>query len=288
MKNMKIIKIIKLIKMKYFILSKQECEGIPGNDSGDLNKYFELGWEIVGSRLDLIYLINTSQIDLETTCFVTHKDRMCLYPFCKHIVSYDEFKTIKNPSIIRDIPANYKTLRFLKGNEFITSELKYCRLSEDYGMIFNGFDLNKTLSIKRNYIVICIRFRSWCKVRDSDIKHFENLINTLIKDFDIYIVGKGLSYLQRDNVYYVDNLRDYVTLLKNVDNKGKAVISQSTGTLLLAMSASTLPIFVIDTNNVCRPSERNAVLGSEGINFTPFKIKKYSSNYMEILKEIYN
>ena len=38
--------------MRYLILGKNIRAGAPGNDSGSLNEYFELGWESIGSRFD--------------------------------------------------------------------------------------------------------------------------------------------------------------------------------------------------------------------------------------------
>jgi hypothetical protein len=40
--------------MKYIILSKNINKGIVGDDSSNLNSYFELGWEVVGSRVEFV------------------------------------------------------------------------------------------------------------------------------------------------------------------------------------------------------------------------------------------
>ena len=62
--------------MNYLILSKNINEGVVGDDSSSLAEYFELGWEVVGSRMDFIAKLNLGLIDKKTTTIVTIKDRM--------------------------------------------------------------------------------------------------------------------------------------------------------------------------------------------------------------------
>ena len=65
--------------MKYLILSKNVKKGIPGDDSRKLTEYFELGWEVVGSRIDFIADLNMGKIDRDNTTIVCIEDRMFFY-----------------------------------------------------------------------------------------------------------------------------------------------------------------------------------------------------------------
>jgi hypothetical protein len=56
--------------MKYIILGKALNKGTINNDSSELSVYFELGWEVVGSRMDIIKQINGNQLDIENTTLV--------------------------------------------------------------------------------------------------------------------------------------------------------------------------------------------------------------------------
>jgi hypothetical protein len=76
--------------MRYLILGKNIRAGAPGNDSGSLNEYFELGWESIGSRFDLIALYNQGKINEDEVTLVTLEDRMFFYTkFYKNVINLD-------------------------------------------------------------------------------------------------------------------------------------------------------------------------------------------------------
>jgi len=255
--------------MKYIILGKNISEGIVGNDSEDLAKYFELGWEIVGSRIDFISLLNQNFISEENFTVVTIKDRMFMYQsFFKNVISYEEFliKNIDKKNIIDW--TEQRDFKFLNANYFVDQKTKkYVRFYEDYEKIFNGFVLNQSLKQNENFVVMCIRHRDHCSYRNSDIDFYKNLVDEVKKMVkNVFIVGKGNeSFCKNNGCIYLNNLQDYVTLIK--DNNCLGLVTQSTGPACLALVCAECPIYILDHSMASDLSGNNAVLGGQCIHF---------------------
>ena len=131
--------------MRYLILGKDDLKGIPGSDSakdGDINRYWELGWESVGGRIDFISFYNQGFWDQDNMTAVAIEDRMFLYTkMCKNVISYTEFKklNVSREQIIFDIPANHMSCCFTKKSIFLKpGTIEYYRKKEDQELIFNG------------------------------------------------------------------------------------------------------------------------------------------------------
>ena len=286
--------------MKYIIAGKSEAKGIKGDDSHELNKYFELGWEVVGSRLDSIRYLKTGKLNNDDTTIVTIKDRMFMYSsIFKNVMSYNDFLENKENGKLIDpkIEDWVEKLDFLflnndKNSLFwenydssVRSNSKYSRYNEDYDEITNGFEKNYSIleKLKKNekYYVACLRFRDHCDFRSSPQEWWDNLFKKMIEKSEakIFLVGHGSErFIKNDNMKYIEKLQDYVTLIQ--DDRCKAVIAQSTGTCGLAFSASKAPIHWIDHANVSFIYENNAVMGGNCAIFTKNHIFKYGSDKM--------
>ena len=82
--------------MNYIILGKALNKGTINNDSSELSVYFELGWEVVGSRMDIIKQINGNQLDIKNTTLVTVEDRKFMYEkIFPNVISYEKFLEVK-------------------------------------------------------------------------------------------------------------------------------------------------------------------------------------------------
>lgn len=279
--------------MKYIILSKDLNKGKVGDDSGNLSRYFELGWECIGSRFDFIAMYNRGEIQEDNVTIVTIEDRMFFYTkFYKNVISYDQFLQLLNKGIITkediidDWTINHKNLKFLNGKTFVNPEnKKYYRYEEDRHLIFDGFDLSGSISPNCEFVVMCIRYRDWSSNRNSNINFYQNLVDKIKDKYQIFVVGKGNEdFCTRNSINYVDKLKDYVALIKNKNCKG--LICQSTGTAVLAFNCAEVDIHLIDHSRASEIHGINAVLGGTTSQFCSKKIIPYYNYNQETFNSI--
>lgn len=295
--------------MKYIIAGKNDSAGIVGDDSSSLSSYFELGWEVVGSRLDIIKLLKLKLINNDETTIVTIEDRMFMYSsFCKNVISWESFKIkLKNKEITASDIIDDWTVKqkfsFLdtKNCDFWEnrdprpeSNSRYSRHDEDYDLIVNGFEINPKFlqNIKESkYYVANLRFRDHDKVRSSPKIWWSNLLHNIVqkKSCKVFLVGYGSDqFAIGDNMIYVPRLQDYVALIQ--DTRCAGILSTPTGTCLLAYCASKAPIHLIDHSNASI-NENIAVMGGKCSQFLKEKIYRYNSsdiNQLGIEKIIQN
>lgn len=282
--------------MKYIILSKSIAQGRSGNDSGDLNKYFELGWESVGSRFDFISLYNQGLVDEKNVTAVTIEDRMFLYSkFFKNVISYDEFLSIKltEEDTVEDWPETcHTTMKFQDQKNFINPQTKrYYRYHEDKNLIFNGFDLDGTIKPDYPFVTMCIRHRDHGYDRNSNINFYQHLVNELKEKYSIFVVGKGNEqFCEKNSITYVERLKDYVSLIKNPNCR--ALIAQSTGTALLAFTCADTDIYLIDHAGSSKINGIQAIWGGIPSQLCSKKIIPFYNQSLEtshtITKELLN
>lgn len=272
--------------MKYIILGKSLKKGVSGNDSGNLSTYFELGWEVVGSRIDFIKLLKTKK--LSDCVAVTTSDRIFFYSkLFKNVISYEQFEKIVTSKDIVDDWTSSKTsgnyFSFIYEETFVDSNGKYVRYNEDYEEIFDGFDLSD-VKIKKpeKYVVVGLRTRD-----HSNQKNFTNYINFYDKiiekikeevTLNIFVVGFGTEeFCEKHQCKYVDRLVDFVYLIKDKE-KCIGQVTQATGTSLLSVICSEVPIHLLDTSLVAQLDGKNAVLGGKCIHFCKGPIYHYAKS----------
>jgi hypothetical protein len=283
--------------MKYIIAGKNAATGKKGNDSSDLNVYFELGWEVVGSRLDAIKLLKTGEISNDDTTIVTVDDRQFMYSsIFKNVMSWDDF--VRKPKDESDSIEDWTQIRqfsFLNLNgsfEFwenrdarFESNSRYSRYEQDYDEIVNGFTKNDLaladIGENEQYYVACLRFRDHSEVRSSPVEWWKSLLNRIIEKAGrkIFLVGHGAEvFANNDSMKYIEKLQDYVTLIQDV--RCKAVVAQSTGTCGLAFSASKVPVHWIDHTDCSIHQQNNPVIGGVCAMFLKSPVYKYISSDM--------
>lgn len=287
--------------MRYIVAGKNNAAGIKGNDSSNLAVYFELGWEVVGSRLDAIKFLKTGKFLNDETTIVTIADRMFMYSsIFKNVISWEElvrrinskeigiFDTIEDWTQTRQ----FSFLNLNKDFEFWEnrdaspeSNSRYSRYEEDHEEITNGFAKNEKflndLNHNEKYYVVCLRFRDHDSVRSSPPDWWSQLLEKIYFETNrkIFLVGHGAeSFIKNDFMIHVPKLQDYVTLIQ--DSRCKAVIAQSTGTCGLAFSASKAPVHWIDHTNVSFINQNNAVMGGNCAMFLKETVYRYGSSDM--------
>jgi hypothetical protein len=285
--------------MNYVILGKSLKKGVSNDDSSSLSVYFELGWEVVGSRIDFIKLIKTGQINSNNYIAVTSSDRVFFYSkIFDKVISYEEFQKIeiKNEDIVDDWTAlktsgNSNCFSFLDAKSFVDSNGKYIRYYQDYNEIFDGFDLsNVSIQKPEKYIVLGLRTRDHANHKNFQPTFFENLICKLKEHIttNIFVVGYGTEEFSKKNgCVYVEKLRDFVYLIKD-KNRCVSYITQSTGTALLSLICSEVPIHLLDHTGCSDLYGNNAVLGGKCIQFCKDEIFLHRTLNIETLNAIVN
>jgi len=258
-----------------------------GDDSSNLNSYFELGWEVVGSRMDFIAKLNQGLIDTNDTTAVSIEDRTFMYKkFFKNVISYEHFSSLSlgDGDSVDDWthwthPYPFPRFKFYDSQSFINQKTReYIRLEEDRELLFDGYELNDRFEIPLSYFIICMRFRDHCSYRSSDIGFYTLLVEELKKIEDnIFIVGRGAQeFCAQNNCTYIGKLQDYVTLIKG--NKCTAIVAQSTGTALLSFMSAVSPVFLIDDSRVSDIDGDNAVLGGRCVQICENIYPYYEAN----------
>jgi hypothetical protein len=275
--------------VKYLIVSKNEVSGTYRNDSGKLNEYFELGWEAVGSRFDVIALHNKGMLDPNEITIVTVKDRMFFYTaFYESVISYEDFLNSfqrEKDQIIGDWPSNHLALGFCQ-DSFADSNGKYVRYKEDENLIRNGWDLKGAIDPQEPFLVLAMRKRAWCDNRNTDISIFQGFVRKFRKYIPIYVVGRGFEdFCSMNKINYVEKLKDYVSLIQNVNCV--SLIAQSTGTALLGITCAKTDIHILDPTGASDVNGNNAVLGGKPCHFFTKELFVYKEGFEDFKNQNY-
>lgn len=283
--------------MKYIILGKSLKKGVSGNDASTLDVYFELGWEVVGSRFDFIKLLKTQ--DLSDCTAVTSEDRVFFYSkLFDNVISYNEFEklNISDTDVVDDwtstrLHGQHNQFSFLSANTFVDEYGKYIRHDEDYEELFDGFDLSEsTIEKPDKYIVLGLRSRdhnNYKNFNNTD-NFYKNLVKKIKSEIteNIFVVGYGTeSFCLENGCTYVDKLVDFVSLIKD-KKRCISQISQSTGTAVLSLVCSEVPIHLLDNTGASDLLGNNAVLGGKCIQLCKDKIILYRQLDNETIDEI--
>jgi hypothetical protein len=272
--------------MRYLILGKNLARGVLNDDSAALNEYFELGWELVGSRIDLIRNLNSDAGYLNNTTIVTPYDRMFFYTkFTKNVESSEIFFLQKfnklNPSDIVEDWTESLHFNFLTDGFVSKENGLYKFAQEDSSLIRDGFDLNK-VKIQPGkgipFVVISLRFRDHVAKRNSAPKKVIKLIKKLQKNGvkEIYIFGRGAEQVaEAVKATFISRLDEFVFLIKHDNCLG--LIGQSSGPMVLALMTTPHLVCIIDPTGAADLNGNNAVLGGKCIQFGGGRITKFQS-----------
>lgn len=298
------------MERSFIITAKCDNPGTANDDSGDMNKYTELGWEIVGTRLDCIRMLQNGIVSRNDTV-VTHADRAFLYSKIFNVVPWDEFKEQPRPEKVFDlaagcmiqkpnenpmIPISRPTFMglvdFLEEGPGAVPYKKYRFLSDDYGYI-RALDLVDVEPLINNKPFVCmgIRARGHSAHRNSPKDYWVDMIGKISDRWaSVFVVGKGSEeFCQKDNVYYVDRLQIFASLLCH--NKCEALIGSGTGTMLMAFCCTKAPVCMIDhTGGVLRDgyATNNPINGGRCCNFTGTRRIDYNEliAFEQLIKDI--
>jgi hypothetical protein len=206
----------------YYIVGKKNREGTINSDTehGNLNEYFELGWEYAVTHLYIKHMYVLNGLKHEDV-IVTLKDRMFLYQgFWHNVISYEEFivMNIDDSSII-DLCDKAEKERVGMIPKVIGDQYEFLNTDLDVIKKINLPDINH-LPISDDYCCIHIRFRQYANYRNLSKKGWVDIINKLkVRYSKIFVFGKDTEYFC-DNVNIISvSLSEYSALLNNKNCK---------------------------------------------------------------------
>ena len=260
--------------MRKFIIVGYELSGT-GNyfrdgskKSKEPNIYFELGWELIKTRLALISLIKENFIDPNEVYIVTPRDRKFLYAgFCKNVICYDDFLTlIETDSTIYDLVQVmhhwvstshvWKYANTFESNlwQSKTDLLKY-KYSKEEAPQITQFDLYDT-NIVDPFVCMVIRKRHHVAHRgmnDEQIKQCFDIFKQ--KKLKTYIMGYDAEHYANDNDIIYTSLQQMSSLIN--DKNCKHLITPLSGGGMIRLFTGICPMITFDLQNHRSGNESN-------------------------------
>ena len=283
--------------MKYIVCGISFAAGTKEDDSPQLRQYFELGWEVVGSRVDAISKKNSGILDVKDTTIVTTKDRMFMYEkIFPNVMSCEQFLELGksnpevryrsasvDPSLVEDWPSyrsntsdkSAASFSFLKQETHCLESGQYVWHERDFQDIFEGYSVDPQYS-EENFSRPCIvmGYRSRSHLSHKNSKDDELRIATAlareggVDNADIFVVGNGkevIEFCSENGFTHVPQLKSFVSILKN--SNCICHVAPSTGTTLVSFHAAKCPIILVDPHEAAKLDSLNAITGGKPSHF---------------------
>jgi hypothetical protein len=261
--------------MKYIITGKNISKGVIGDDSGSFEIYTELGWEVMVNRLRLIDLLQNKKVSKDDI-IVTCQDRIFLYSkIFKNVIDFNSFKklNIDNENILdltKDMEAYIRTMIWTPQYNFLKRDLD----------IILEIDTNFCcdLDIKKPFVCILARFRSWCSDRNTNVEYLNNLIAFLKEQkIDVFVLGMQAKEILNNEFPIYINLQEFCFLMQHP--LCRFVYGKMSGPMHLAKFCCK-SILIIDDDHGFRKQldlENHPLFFGLSSNFTGIPIIFYSS-----------
>ncbi len=261
------------MQRKIILANKSKVKGVAGDDSDDLTKYFELGWELAVTRLKAIKLLANGDIDKDDI-IVTVEDRKFLYT--KHfnnVITYNRFLSYDGYQVFDLVDLSLDILKSTMYRNLIQTNLKEI-LDVDYSDL-EGYKIDEP------FICMLIRFRDHCSYRSCDINYSKDLLKGLIDNgFRVFLGGKGNfdQFPNTDRCQYVPKLRDWASLVNH--KNCLAVTGPTSGASSMlgqTCSAASSKILVMDPDKISMIGEfgTHPLFFGRGVNFTNVPVRFY-------------
>lgn len=260
-------------KKRFIVVSKQENEGIIGNDSTLLENYFELGWEVAGTYIDCKYLLNKGILNKYDT-IVTHSGREFLYENQFHrVINYLDFKNYINLDNVEVIDLVDNCIRYhLMEHSGNSDWIRVNHMDDDMdNNILSDINYNTNLTIPTvPYCCLLYRKRDHANYRNISDEYFENEILQKMKNKYqyIYVMGKGGEKYHNGKQVFYCNLQDWITLSKTADYIW-CTLSGVVNLLFFTMGKETKCDVLIHN---CARDGKNFVIAGDVLNYRHIKI----------------
>lgn len=285
--------------MKYFIAGR-EVHSDRDLQTGPLENYYELGWEVITTHLLAKRFINLKKLNPEEDIVVTCTGREFLYSKQIKTINWKEFEKIRKQQVVEQydsieyfLETIFQETKDFYELYFINSKPKYRYFDEDFDLITN-LNFNTKVIPKTKYICFNRRIRKHREHLNMPDDYSLELVKVLQQEYKlpIYITGfHNEIFNQLDNIHLV-NLRDWCSLL-NSENCLFAIQNQTgTANLTQICAKTNLVNVILDMEGahfmpIYAGGRRPDVLG-KSVNFKNIKnlIFYQMADYSEILKQL--
>jgi len=264
----------------YIIAGCNTKNGTVGDDSARGEEYFELGWELVLTRLCVISGLKNKLFDPEKDTIVTINTRQFLYTsLFKNVISYQEFLS-RNVSkddiydltmdvgnwVVYNKPNTTANKLWSSQKDFIGSNYLYTSETAPEIGKFDLIDTNKILKDNNNFCCMVVRKRDHVPGRGMPESFVNDCLTRLYnKKYTIYVMGKSTeSYENKEkNVYHI-SLQEMASLIN--DPRCKGLITPLSGGGMIRFFTGICPMITFDMTG--HYSNTHPLMWGEPINFT--------------------
>ena len=199
--------------MNYYIDGKTSEKGPTYEDSGDLNSYYELGWELMMTHVRVKKMKHLGIFKDNDVVVTTNDERKFLYTTeFNNVISWSEFIKLRGDNNIIDlvnlsITDDHQDMvnDIIQDNDLIN---KLCSFE---------IDSETKLKIKDKFVCLQFRKRVHSSERNLDEKKFKDIINLITENYglDVYVMGLGSEiFCDNKKIFYV-NLQQFTTLIND-------------------------------------------------------------------------
>jgi len=264
----------------YIIAGCNTKNGTTGDDSARGEEYFELGWELVLTRLCVISGLKNKLFDPEKDTIVTINTRQFLYSgLFKKVISYKDFLALdidKNDVydltldvgnwVVYNKPDTTANKLWTIQNDFINSSYRYTKETAPEIGNFDLIDTQKILKDNNSFCCMVVRKRDHVPSRGLSDIHLQDCFTRLYnKNYTTYIMGKGAEMYEnkQKNIYHI-SLQEMASLIN--DPNCKTLITPLSGGGMIRFFTGVCPMITFDMTG--HYSSTHPLMWGEPINFT--------------------
>jgi hypothetical protein len=255
------------------------------SDIGTTEKYTELGWELMVSRLAYIRDLHKGLWTTDDTV-VTISDRKFLYSkIAKNVIGIEdlpepidsdnvfEYTYTENGSGVcrfEDLGELHDDYTNGKINQYKYIEHKSDILNVDYSNVTEKY------GISGKFAGALVRIRKWCSERNLNDQYYSAILDDLKSKYGkVFVFGMGSERVWKGkDVVYIDNLQDWASVM-NHPLCDVIVAPGSGGSMLCQICCNSKLLLIQNCPILC---ERHPLFFSSGVTFSDLKIKLISPN----------
>lgn len=199
--------------MKYYIVGKTSEKGSTYEDSGNLNSYYELGWELMLTHVRVKKMKHLGIFKDDDVVVTANDDRKFLYSTVfNKVISWGEFINLR----INDNIVDLVNLSIAEGHQDMSNDI-----IQDDELINKlcSFEVDSETKLKIKDKFVCLQFRKrvHSSERNLDETFFKDVINLITENYglDVYVMGLGSEiFCDNKKIFYV-NLKQFTTLIND-------------------------------------------------------------------------
>lgn len=285
--------------MKYFIAGR-EVHSDKDLQTGPLENYYELGWEVISTHLLAKRFINLKKLNCNEDVVVTCAGREFLYSKQIKTINWKEFEIIRKQQVVEQydsieyfLETIFQETKDFHQLYFVDSKPRYRYFDKDFDLI-TSLDFNTSIVPKTKFICFNRRIRKHREQLNMPDDYSLGLVQKLQQEYKvpIFITGFHNDIFKQLNDVHLVNLQDWCSLL-NSENCLFAIQNQTgTANLTQICGKTGLVNVILDMEGahfmpIYANGRRPDVLG-KGVNFKNIKnlIFYQMPEYSEILTQI--